>query len=181
MTLSRFLLDYIYIPLGGNRLGSFRTYTNLIITFLLCGLWHGAGWTFVFWGLLNGLALVAHRFWLKMNVDMHHFFSVALTFLFVNFSWVFFRAEEWRDATRVLAGMFGFNGLGVLELIPVFYILFFLGIVWKCKNSMQWAKQVNAGSGAIYIALFLGAFAILQLNNFQISEDKTMEFLYFNF
>jgi D-alanyl-lipoteichoic acid acyltransferase DltB (MBOAT superfamily) len=61
ITLSRFLRDYIYIPLGGNRRGEFRTYSNLMVTFLLGGLWHGAGWTFVFWGFLHGVALVLHR------------------------------------------------------------------------------------------------------------------------
>ena len=181
MTLSRFLKDYIYIPLGGNRLGSLRTYINLIATFLLCGLWHGAGWTFIFWGALHGMALAMHRFWLKMNMKMHYFLAGALTFLFVNFSWVFFRAEEWKDATKILTGMLGFNGLGILEITPAIYIIFFLGVVWKTQNSLQWAEQMNNGSRAIYLALFLGAFAILQLNNFQISNDNAMEFLYFNF
>jgi alginate O-acetyltransferase complex protein AlgI len=181
MTLSRFLKDYIYIPLGGNRLNLFRTYINLITTFLLCGLWHGAGWTFVFWGLLHGAALVVHRFWLRINIKMHYFLAGSLTFIFVNFSWVFFRATEWKDATKIITGMLGFNGLGVLEMIPVIYIILFLGIIWKAKNSMQWAEQLNSNSKALYIALFLGVFAILQLNNFQISNDKTMEFLYFNF
>ncbi len=181
MTLSRFLKDYIYIPLGGNRSGSFRTYMNLIATFFLCGLWHGAGWTFVFWGLLHGIALAVHRFWLKVNIKMNYFFAGALTFLFVNFSWVFFRAKEWKDATKILTGMLGFNGLGILEIVPIIYIIFFLGLIWRAKNSMQWAEQLNSKSQTIYIALFLGVFAILQLNNFQISNDKTMEFLYFNF
>ncbi|MGJ0364316.1 MBOAT family O-acyltransferase, partial [Aliarcobacter cryaerophilus] len=63
MTLSRFLRDYIYIPLGGNRKGEFRTYTNLLATFLIGGLWHGAGWTFIIWGALHGIALAIHRFW----------------------------------------------------------------------------------------------------------------------
>jgi alginate O-acetyltransferase complex protein AlgI len=181
MTLSRFLKDYVYIPLGGNRLGSSRTYMNLITTFFLCGMWHGAGWTFIFWGLMHGVALVVHRLWLKVNIKINCIFAGALTFLFVNFSWVFFRAQEWKDATKVLSGMLGFNGLGNLEVIQTLYILFFLGVIWKAKNSMQWAEQANLRSQAIYIALFLGVFALLQLNNFQISNDKTMEFLYFNF
>ena len=178
---SRFLKDFIYIPLGGNRSGSFRTYINLIATFFLCGLWHGAGWTFVFWGLLHGIALAVHRFWLKVNIKMNYFFAGALTFLFVNFSWVFFRAKEWKDATKILTGMLGFNGLGILEIVPIIYIIFLLGLIWRAKNSMQWAEQLNSKSQTIYIALFLGVFAIIQLNNFQISNDKTMEFLYFNF
>ena len=181
MTLGRFLKDYIYIPLGGNRLGSFRLHINLIATFLLCGLWHGAGWIFIFWGALHGIALVTYQFWLQMNIKMHYFLAGTLTFLFVNFSWIFFRAKEWKDATKILAGMLGFNGIGILNLTPIIYIVFFLGVVWKAKNSLQWAEQINNRSRAVYIALFLGTFAILQLNNFQISNDNTMEFIYFNF
>ena len=181
MTLGRFLKDYIYIPLGGNRLGSFRLHINLIATFLLCGLWHGAGWIFIFWGALHGIALVTYQFWLQMNIKMHYFLAGTLTFLFVNFSWIFFRAKEWKDATKILAGMLGFNGIGILNLTPIIYIVFFLGVVWKAKNSLQWAEQINNRSRAVYIALFLGTFAILQLNNFQISNDITMKFIYFNF
>ena len=181
MTLGRFLKDYIYIPLGGNRLGLFRLHINIIATFLLCGLWHGAGWIFIFWGALHGIALATYQFWLRVNIKIHYLLAGSLTFLFVNFSWIFFRAKEWKDATKILAGMLGFNGIGILDLTPIIYIAFFLGVVWKAKNSLQWAEQINNRSRAVYIALFLGAFAILQLNNFQISNDNTMKFIYFNF
>jgi len=70
ITLSRFLKDYIYIPLGGNRKGEFRTYNNLMATFIIGGLWHGAGWTFVFWGFLHGIALVVHRVWSKLGFKL---------------------------------------------------------------------------------------------------------------
>jgi alginate O-acetyltransferase complex protein AlgI len=181
MTLSRFLKDYLYIPMGGNRKGQFRTQTNIMTTFFLCGLWHGAGWTYVFWGLMHGTALVIHRLWNGFDIKINPILSVALTFLFINFSWVFFRANQWQDAMKVLKGMLGFNDLGNWEMLPMFYIAVFLGIVFKAKNSMQLTSQLNSKSQAIYLALFFGIFAFLQLNNFQISNDKTMEFLYFNF
>ena len=69
ITLSRFLRDYIYIPLGGNRLSESRTLANLTVTFLIGGLWHGAGWTFVFWGFLHGVAMVIHRLWQKSGLE----------------------------------------------------------------------------------------------------------------
>ena len=116
-----------------------------------------------------------------MNIKMHYLLAGTLTFLFVNFSWVFFRAKEWKDATKILAGMLGFNGIGILDLTPIIYIISFLGVVWKAKNSLQWAEHINNRARAVYIALFLGTFAILQLNNFQISNDNTMKFIYFNF
>ena len=111
ITLSRFLRDYIYIPLGGSREGSFRTYTNLLATFILGGLWHGAGWTFVFWGFLHGLALLIHKVWKQLGYAMNSVLAWFITFNFVNIAWVFFRAKEWEDAIKVLKGMFGFNGI----------------------------------------------------------------------
>jgi len=105
ITLSRFLRDYIYIPLGGNRKGSFRTYTNLMATFIIGGIWHGAGWTFVFWGFLHGMALVIHRFWKSMGFTMPKVLAWFITFNFINIAWVFFRAKEWDDAIKVLSAM----------------------------------------------------------------------------
>ena len=106
ITLSRFLRDYIYIPLGGNRKGTFRTYNNLLATFILGGIWHGAGWTFVFWGFLHGMALVVHRLWKQLGFNMPKVLAWFITFNFINVAWVFFRAKEWEDALKVLSGMF---------------------------------------------------------------------------
>jgi len=107
ITLSRFLRDYVYIPLGGNRKGEFRTYNNLLSTFLIGGLWHGAGWTFVFWGFLHGAAIVIHRAWSKLGFKIWSWLAWLITFNFVNIAWVFFRAKEWEDAAKVLSGMAG--------------------------------------------------------------------------
>lgn len=111
MTLSRFLRNYIYIPLGGNRQGVSKTCLNLMITFLLGGLWHGAGWTFIFWGFLHGLALVIQRLWQQTGLTINRGVAWLLTFNFVNLAWVFFRAKTWTDAEKVLQGMLGANGL----------------------------------------------------------------------
>jgi len=110
ITLSRFLRDYIYIPLGGNRKGSVRTYVNLFITFLLGGIWHGAGWNFIIWGILHGVATVVHRFFNRLSIILPYWFGWFLTFNFLNISWVFFRAKTFDDALKVLSGMFGFEG-----------------------------------------------------------------------
>lgn len=130
MTLSRFLRDYLYIPLGGNRLGGFRRYLNLLTTMLLGGLWHGAGWTFVIWGALHGAYLVVHQLWQAALERWapglrspwpaaSHVLSVLLTFLCVVVAWVFFRATTLEGALRVLAGMSGLNGVVLpLELRP---------------------------------------------------------------
>ena len=105
ITLSRFLKDYIYVPLGGNRKSTFRTYGNLMATFIIGGLWHGAGWTFIFWGFLHGMALVIHRIWNQVGFKIWTWLAWFLTFNFINFAWVFFRAKEWDDAIKVLKGM----------------------------------------------------------------------------
>ena len=89
ITLSRFLRDYVYIPLGGNRKGRARTYLNLILTFIIGGIWHGAGWTFIFWGFLHGLALMIHRFWHNLGFRMNKVLAWFITFNFVNIAWVF--------------------------------------------------------------------------------------------
>jgi len=115
MTLSRFLRDYIYIPLGGNKKGKFRTYNNLMATFLIGGLWHGAGWTFVFWGFLHGLALIVQRFWSKLGFKLWTWLAWLITFNFVNIAWVFFRAKEWDDAVKVLGSMFSLNNVVIKE------------------------------------------------------------------
>lgn len=90
MTLSRFLRDYIYIPLGGNRKGEIRTYVNLLSTFLIGGLWHGAGWTFIVWGALHGIALAIHRLWQSLGFKMNKILAWFITFNFVNITWIFF-------------------------------------------------------------------------------------------
>jgi D-alanyl-lipoteichoic acid acyltransferase DltB (MBOAT superfamily) len=113
ITLSRFLKDYIYIPLGGNRKGSVHTYTNLMATFILGGIWHGAGWTFVFWGFLHGLALVISRVWTKVEFTLPKVVAWFITFNFINVAWVFFRAKEWEDAIKVLSGMINFRNIDV--------------------------------------------------------------------
>ena len=121
ITLSRFLRDYIYIPLGGNRKGSFHTYTNLMATFILGGIWHGAGWTFVFWGFLHGMALAIHRGWKTLGFNMPKFLSWFITFNFVNIAWVFFRAKEWDDAIKVLNGMININNIVVSKNLVIVY------------------------------------------------------------
>ena len=105
ITLSRFLRDYLYIPLGGNRGSSMLVFVNLMATFVLGGLWHGASWMFVIWGALHGAALVLHRMWGKLGIVMPKALAWLLTFGFVNVTWVFFRAKNGEEAMRILKGM----------------------------------------------------------------------------
>lgn len=125
MTLSRFLRDYLYIPLGGNRSGSFRRHTNLMVTMVLGGLWHGAGWNFVIWGGLHGGFLVVNQLWqklflrtpVKLPTHLSRFTSIAFTFFCVVFAWVYFRSPDLATANRLVAGMLGGWGVALPEPI----------------------------------------------------------------
>lgn len=109
ITLSRFLRDYLYIPLGGNRSGQWRTCMNLMLTFILGGLWHGAGWMFIWWGALHGAALVLHRLWQQLGYRMPTILAWILTLNFVNFAWIFFRAKDLDNALKIVNAMFSIN------------------------------------------------------------------------
>ena len=117
MTLSRFLKDYLYIPLGGNRHGWQRHSLNVMITMLLGGLWHGASWTFVIWGGLHGIYLMIDHAWRALRFEASgravHLAGWLLTFLAVNVAWVFFRADSVGSAFNILLAMFGANGVVV--------------------------------------------------------------------
>ena len=127
ITLSRFLRDYVYIPLGGNRRSEGRILLNLTVTFLIGGLWHGAGWTFVFWGFLHGIAMVVHRLWQKLDLVLPNLVAWFLTFQFVNAAWVFFRADSFNSAMNILQGMCGLNGF---KLPSALLFLKNFGINW---------------------------------------------------
>jgi alginate O-acetyltransferase complex protein AlgI len=121
ITLSRFLREYLYIPLGGNRQGPARRYVNLMITMLLGGLWHGAGWTFVVWGALHGFYLVVNHLWCALrshvggdpetSTRLGRRLGQSITFVAVVVAWVFFRSEDLGTAVRMLLAMSGNNGL----------------------------------------------------------------------
>ncbi len=144
ITLSSWLRDYLYIPLGGNRKGSFATYRNLLITMALGGLWHGANWTFVVWGLWHGTALALSRFVHNaMNVPankplfqhwLYRFAAIFATFNIVSFGWIFFRAQDIKTALQVFSGIFSLrltgltdlSNFGVIQLATMTCVLFLL-------------------------------------------------------
>lgn len=121
ITLSNFLRDYLYIPLGGNRKGPLRKYGNLLCTMLIGGLWHGAGWTFLFWGALHGIFLIINHGWrtfhfscsTRVGRNVALFFSWLLTFMCTLVAWIFFRAETFAGAWNLLKGMAGFRGIAL--------------------------------------------------------------------
>lgn len=135
MSLSAFLRDNVYIPLGGNRRGELRRNANVMATMLLGGLWHGAGWTFVLWGGMHGLFLTVNHAWRRLGLARRFGGTApttglawALTFLSVTLAWVPFRADSLHSAGRIYRGVFGLNGMGLPEplgaLLPALGQLF---------------------------------------------------------
>jgi D-alanyl-lipoteichoic acid acyltransferase DltB (MBOAT superfamily) len=179
ITLSRFLKEYIYIPLGGNRKGTFRTYGNLLLTFIIGGIWHGAGWTFVFWGFLHGMALVIHRVWQRMGMRMPTVLAWFVTFNFINIAWVFFRAKDWESAMKVLNGMFGFSFISATTpetFMVMFGALFVvLVLVLSVKNSSRYLTDKMTLKHMVFAAVL---FAYAVLASLRSSSEV---FLYYNF
>ncbi len=169
ITLSRFLREYIYIPLGGTRSGEIRTLINLMLTFLIGGLWHGAAWTFVFWGFLHGSALVVHRLWMKTGFHLNKAFAWLLTFNFVNIAWIFFRAKNWEDALNIIKGMAGFNGILVspnLASNPFWQKLTVIGIRFG-----PWRENMPPAETIVYfLCILLIPFILLTKNSNELLE-----------
>lgn len=174
ITLSRFLRDYIYIPLGGSRQSSLKTYSNLILTFIIGGLWHGAGWTFLFWGFLHGIGLVVHRIWSVVGFKLNSIISWIITFNFINFTFVFFRAEKWNDATTILNKMLRFRIIEEINLTEVLLITSSFLLVLLFKNTNQLKKSFSIYTGIYIGILFFLSFVLLFLRG-------EGEFLYFQF
>jgi D-alanyl-lipoteichoic acid acyltransferase DltB (MBOAT superfamily) len=136
VTLGRFLRDYLYFPLGGNRVAPARQFVNLFLVMLLGGLWHGAAWTFVIWGALHGLALASHRLWVRLFGPpsvryVWRCIAWAATFLFVVVTWVLFRADSLPAAGRVLGAMVGMSGASPAEPVEAWvWVGLGLGLLW---------------------------------------------------
>jgi alginate O-acetyltransferase complex protein AlgI len=181
ITLSYFLRDYLYIPLGGNRHGEVRRNLNLFITMLLGGLWHGADWTFVIWGALHGAILAINHEWRKLGIAIPALAAWALTFLMVTLGWVFFRANSFTHAWMMLKGMLGLNGfawnaryesLGGHEFVRIAAGMF---VVLLCPNR-QTLMEWDWGSDYLYAGVFavLGTICLLSMAN-------PPAFIYFQF
>lgn len=176
MTLSRFLRDYLYVSLGGNRHGLPREMLALMATMLLGGLWHGAGWSFVVWGGLHGLALAGGRMWSRLGRPLPWPVAWGLTLLFVVVTWVFFRAGSLAAAAQVLSAMAGIQGLGpATEGWPL--IAGALAVAVVGPNSQTLALSLlRPGRWPAYGAAAALAWVLLELGG-----KESYEFIYFQF
>jgi D-alanyl-lipoteichoic acid acyltransferase DltB (MBOAT superfamily) len=188
ISLSSWLRDYLYIPIGGNRKGNVRTYANLMTTMLLGGLWHGASWTFVVWGGLHGLYLAAERWlrarvghWTGWNTAMMQILLALLTYALVNITWVFFRADDFATAWRMIDTMLTFemDGAVVLPRILMIQTVVTIGIMLVCHWYMRNRKldKVIGSLPASVIGVCWGALIFLIV----ITQGGSDAFIYFQF
>ena len=170
MTLTRFFSNYVYIPLGGNRKGAAKTYRNMMVVFLVSGLWHGANWTFLFWGALHGIATVLCRALKNRLQRIPALINWLATFLFVNITWVFFRANSISDAFAVLRkaaqadfGMVNANIYDKFALYEFANILRIFNINWEAKFPL------------VFLAVFCG-FALVAVTAMKNTTERMESF-----
>ena len=195
MTLTRFLTKYVYIPLGGSRKGKARTYVNILLVFLVSGIWHGAGWTFIVWGLLHGVANGLCRLFSKTIEKIPSWINWVINFLFLNVTWIIFRAESldqaWQLLCRVAAGGFIINAeltetllQSMLislpaQLVPflwvvIGYTIIALAVSVFARNSIEIINRRYNGRWSLLWTYVLFIISMLSLSG-------VSTFLYFNF
>lgn len=190
ISLSSWLRDYLYIPLGGNRKGRFRTYLNLMVTMLIGGLWHGANWKFVFWGGMHGVGLVLDKLWRRITGGrMEQLFWGRLvgwlsTLVFVSALWVFFRADSFSDALLLLrqcgSGYSWPMLVAFVQTRPLFVILMLVMIAIHAIPSSQFHKVENLYIRTPFIVKAI-VFILLIQCILQLQTEEVQPFIYFQF
>ena len=192
ISLSTWFRDYVYIPLGGNRCSNIKNYANLMITFLVSGLWHGANWTFVFWGGIHGLAQIVEKMWGRQKANRGCLKTIRWigVFIFCNIAWVFFRAPNFEDAIYVLSNIFGNVtnieaymhtniGLTITQLmfsVSTIVIVFAYDYFALTKDLLEWAAKANKLLiiGVEYLLLFIIGLVL-------VYGSGSNQFVYFQF
>ena len=176
MTLSRFFRDYVYIPMGGNQHGLMGICAVAFATMLLCGLWHGAGWTFIAWGALHGGAIAVARVWLKTGVRVPAPAAWLLTMMFVVVGWVLFRAETFEVANAMLVAMTRFE-FGAADAKAWWFVA--IGAVAACVGPTNVELSCRNALSRYWTAIALGLaiFAVV----LRVGQGREIEFIYFQF
>jgi alginate O-acetyltransferase complex protein AlgI len=177
ITLSNWLRDYLYIPLGGSKRGHTRTVLNILITFMLCGLWHGAGGNYILWGILHGILLSCY-FLLKKNfpnLSIPTPLAILLTYLCVHITWIPFRVQDTIQMVEIWSAMFGSNGL-TNNLVSIPDIIFLMVTVLLTVTLPNCGQRWPGKSGSIE-SLFIWATALFAILN----SPQIHQFIYFQF
>ncbi len=189
ISLSSWLRDYLYIPLGGNRKGTLRTYINNFLTMLIGGLWHGAAWKFVFWGAMHGVGLAVHKAchpWLKRIPDTWPVKAVSwsLTMLYVSMLWVFFRANDWSDAWLIIHNIF--TNFQSATIMPFFQAratwAIMMGIIIVTHAlPTRWVSAIGRGFVRSNWIIKLVVFIVTVQLVIEFMSAEVMPFIYFQF
>jgi alginate O-acetyltransferase complex protein AlgI len=190
ISLSQWLKDYLYISLGGNRKGKFRTYLNLLVTMLLGGLWHGASLRFVIWGALHGIGLIFNRIWDSIfgspgnRGKLRRILAVFITFQFVSFCWIFFRAESMNDVLVMLRQIIqNFSPGSYLTVLPAYGNVFVLMLAGYIIHFLP--ERVKEAYRGVFINMPLaGQFIVIMavaVVLFQVRTTEILPFIYFRF
>ncbi len=201
ITLTNFITTYLYTPIlrSFGRITFAGSMAAIFIAMLISGFWHGAGWTFIVWGMMHGGALVVNHIWRKRKIGMPRFIGWLITFNFVNLSFVFFRAKSWASAANILAGMGGMHGVMLHKSLQKFHFLQGLGVkfgLWldgikgndrtyfmvllalavtvTASNSMQLVDRFRPSRRWLFCLLVISFWSLLEMS-------KVSEFLYFQF
>lgn len=181
ISLSTWFKDYLYIPLGGNRVGEMRLYANYLIVFTVSGLWHGAAWTFIIWGALHGiylvLAIVRDKY-LPFKLPKNGFLSLLTTFVLVMVTWVFFRARGIYNAKVILKKIFTFDFLGGFSMpysVNEFVFCWILMVVLFLKDI--YVKEIDTKNTSTFYLKFIG----LAIVCYFLGIFTSNQFIYFQF
>jgi len=188
LSLSSWIRDYLYIPMGGNRFGVWKTYRNLMLTMAIAGLWHGGdSWNFLFWGIAHGAALSVNRLWHEAKIPQLPWpIAHALTLLFVMLAWTLFRATDFNNALTLYRGQFGLNGVALGDALslawrPAHWLAAIGGIVCVLAPLAQpWFNRQCLGSGLTNLRGLWPLAAFLLSYSLLASRGST-PFLYFQF
>jgi len=179
ITLSNFLRDYVYIPLGGSRGGLWVTCGIVMITMVLCGLWHGAGWTFIAWGALHGGAICVNRFWLASGIRLPRLLGWLITMFCVVLGWVLFRAESFTDANAMIEGMFFLQSVVANKFDSEDWTVVGIGLAFALVGPTNVVLSDKAFIQRRAFAI-LAAIA-LTLVCLRVGQGRGLEFIYFQF
>lgn len=192
MTLSRCLKDYIYIPLGGNRKGTVRTYFNIFWVFLICGIWHGASWTYIIWGVMHGIASIINRLYKLLNIEIPKFLAWLITFVFVCFSWIYFSASNIASANKLLLSCLNFMNFDLPKIYgfdmrfrqsghswEIYPLIFIPIMIFFIFNNFFRDKLANFKPKFIY-SLYIVIMMLAAFYNI-VKPDYSSSFIYFQF
>ena len=186
ITLSFWLRDYLYIPLGGNRHGRLRSYRNIIITMALGGLWHGSNWTFMIWGLLHGIGVSVVHLWRQLFGEarpsaLGRVAGVLITFHFVTIAWVFFRAPDFAKALEMLEGLICGSWRDLAPFVHANIAAIILLLIFLALHPFDDQRQIRFALSRVRPAVIWPLIVLLWALAMTISQGSTAKFIYFDF